>query len=248
MSSVNRLSFLTLLSAVSAGKRGLIYNDASLISAFAGSTEIAWAYNYNPWDGDLEAGLEFIPTVASPDADAASWFNSAQAAIDSGSSHLFSFNEPDVRRISIVDAARAYQELMNPFAGQAQLCAPAVGGGTSSDMGLSWLQNFLAACGTNCHIDCLNIHWYSYSPDVDGLKKQIQDAVALAQGTKPVYISEFGIVDGSDQKINAFLMEIMPWMDANDMIAGYAYFMVRDGMLLNGTELSLYGRTYRDYA
>ncbi|EMF12750.1 glycoside hydrolase family 128 protein [Sphaerulina musiva SO2202] len=235
-------------SGSSSGKRGLAYNDASLTSCFKGSREITWAQNWGSSSNGLSSDYTFIPTLWGTRSDFVdSWNENAKAAISSGSTHLFSFNEPDLpaqANLGYAAAATAYAQYMNPFKGQAQLCAPAVTNGGGDSMGLSYLKNFLSAC-TDCQIDCLNIHWYDSAENVDYFKSHVEQAIELANG-KPVYISEFGCT-GSDDQINSFLQEVMPWMDNNSNIAGYAYFMVESGNLLSGTEPSTYGRTYMSY-
>lgn len=230
------------------GKRGLAYNDASLTSCFAGSKEISWAYNWESSSDGLDGSYTFIPTLKDTSAERMdSWSANAKAAISSGSTHLFSFNEPDEASQANIDAATAaadYKTKMNPFSGQAQLCAPSVTNG-GGQMGLTWLQNFLTACGGECQIDCLNIHWYDSASNTAYFKQHLQDAMALAPG-KPVFVSEFGAT-GSDDEITAFLEDVMPWMDEQQDVAGYAYFMVQDGLLVSGTEPSSYGNTYKSY-
>ncbi|KAI5363546.1 Putative glycoside hydrolase superfamily [Septoria linicola] len=234
-------------SSSSGGKRGLAYNDASLTTCFSGSREVSWAYNWGSSSGGLTGDYTFIPTLWGTGSDFVnSWDNNAKSAISSGSSHLFSFNEPDhteQANLSPAAAATAYAKYMNPYKGQAQLCAPSVTNG-GGDMGLTWLKSFLDAC-TDCQIDCLNIHWYDSAENTEYFKSHIEDAAKLAPG-KPIYVSEFGAT-GSDDQVNSFLQEVMPWMDSNSDVAGYAYFMVENGKLVSGTEPSTYGSTYMSY-
>ncbi|KXT04026.1 hypothetical protein AC578_4960 [Pseudocercospora eumusae] len=229
------------------GKRGLAYNDASLTSCFTGAREVSWAYNWGSSSDGLDDGFNFIPTLWGTASEfTGSWSENAKSAISAGSTHLFSFNEPDhsaQANLGTAAAATAYATYMNPFKGQAQLCAPAVTNG-GGEMGLTWLQGFLDAC-TDCQIDCLNIHWYDSAENTDDFKSHVQKAIDMANG-KPVYVSEFGAT-GSDDQIASFLQEVMPWMDNNSNIAGYAYFMVKDGLLVSGSEPSSYGSTYKTY-
>lgn len=234
-------------SSSSSGKRGLAYNEASLTTCFSGSREVSWAYNWGSSSGGLSNDFTFIPTLWGTGSDFVdSWSENAKSAIACGSTHLFSFNEPDLAaqaNLGYAAAATAYAQYMNPFKGEAQLCAPAVTNG-ADPMGLTWLKNFLDSC-TDCQIDCLNIHWYDSAENTAYFKSYVEEAIALADG-KPLYISEFGAT-GSDDQINSFLEEVMPWMDSNSNIGGYAYFMVEDGTLVSGTEPSTYGSTYMSY-
>ncbi|KAK4497812.1 hypothetical protein PRZ48_010466 [Zasmidium cellare] len=230
------------------GKRGLAYNDASLLDCFSGSNQISWAYN---WESSAKGltGYTYIPTLWGNSATYCdSWESNAKSAISSGSTHLFSFNEPDLpaqANLSPEAAVEAYKQHMNPFKGQAQLCAPAVTNG-GGDMGLTWLQNFLDACGDDCHIDCLNIHWYDAASNTAYFKSHVEQAITMGKG-KPVYVSEMGAT-GSNDEISSFLQEVMPWMDSNDSVAGYAYYMASDGLLVTGSEPSTYGSTYKTYS
>lgn len=238
----------SIASASTGGKRGLAYNDASLTDCFTGGSEISWAYNWGSSAGDLASGLNFIPLLWGTATDFTSvWSENAKAAISSGSTTLFSFNEPDLAaqsNMSPAAAAAAYKEYMNPFGDSAKLCAPSVTNSGTDGQGLSWLSEFLDAC-TDCQIDCINIHWYDSAENTDYFKSHIEDAVKVANG-KPIYVSEFGAT-GSDEQISEFLQEVMPYMDSNSNIAGYAYFMVSSGVLVTGTEPSSYGSVYKSY-
>ncbi|EME42360.1 hypothetical protein DOTSEDRAFT_73248 [Dothistroma septosporum NZE10] len=233
------------------GKRGLVYNDASLISCFEGSSEISWAYNWVSTTSDLSDTVMYIPMLwGNTDTYTSSWSEDAKKGISNGATHLFSFNEPDQSGQSNIDyatAASAYKEYMNPLASQAKLCAPSVTNG-GGQMGLTYLQNFLNACNSGdetCQIDCINIHWYDSATNIAYFKQHINDAKAIA-GDKPIYVTEFGAT-GSDDEINTFLQEVMPWMDSDNQIAGYAYYMVSEGLLISGGEPTTYGSTYKSY-
>jgi hypothetical protein len=140
-----------------------------------------------------------------------------------------------------------YRQYMNPLAGLgAKLCAPSVSNGVKTDsgvpMGLPWLTEFLAQC-KDCKIDCINIHWYDSASNVQYFKDHLTQAQSVGGGL-PVYVSEFGATGASDSQVSTFLQAVMPWMDSQSWIAGYAYFMVAEGNLLSGLLPSLFGSTY----
>jgi O-glycosyl hydrolase len=171
------------------------------------------------------------------------WSSNAQAAINAGSTHLMSFNEPDLSsqsNLSPSDAASGFMTYMQPFAGKAKLGSPAITNGGGS-MGLTWLGNFFSAC-SSCTIDYVPIHWYGTSSD-DFIAHA---EAAYAQTGKPIHVTEFGLTSGSDADISAFLETVMAWMDSTSYIERYAYFMAAEGILVNsaGTGLSDYGATY----
>ena len=194
------------------GKRGVAYNDASLTDCFAGSDYVSWGYNWGSASSGLGSSFNYIPLLwGTSDDFTSSWSENAKAAIAAGSTHLFSFNEPDLSsqaNLSPAEAASAWTTYMEPFAGQAKLCAPAVTNG-GGDMGLTWLSNFLDAC-TDCTIDCVSIHWYDSYSNTDYFQEQVTNATTVSG--KPVFVSEFGSTDGSDDDITDFLQTVMPWM------------------------------------
>jgi len=227
------------------GKRGIAYNDVKLTDCLSSSSKVSWAYNWGSSAGTgLSDSVSFVPTLWGPKSEFTdSWSDNAKKAIDSGSSHLFSFNEPDhsaQANLSPEQAASDYQKYMEPFAGKAKLCAPSVTNGGGS-MGLNWLKSFLESC-QDCTIDCLNVHWYDSASNVEYFKKHINDAADLAPG-KEIFVSEFAAT-GSNSDISDFLETVMPWMDSNDSVGGYAYFMASEGSLVSGSEQSAIGKTY----
>ena len=195
------------------GKRGLAYNDASLTSCFGGASKVGWAYNWGSSSNGLDMDVSYVPLLWGTSEDfTGPWSDNAQAAIDSGSQYLFSFNEPDMSsqaNLSPKDAAEAYKKYMSPFAGKAKMCAPSVTNGGGS-MGLTWLSNFLDAC-SDCQIDCISIHWYDSYENTKYFKDHVNNATEIAPG-KEVFVSEFGTTDGSDEQVSEFLQDVMPWM------------------------------------
>lgn len=226
------------------GKRGVAYNDVKLTECLTSSPAISWGYNWGSSSSGLGDSVKFIPTLWGPASEFTNdWSKNAKSAIDSGSTHLFSFNEPDLgeqANLSPEEAAKSWKEYMEPFAGKAKLCAPSVTNGGGS-MGLNWLSSFLESC-SDCTIDCVNIHWYDSAENVEYFKKHVNDAAEVA-GDKEIFISEFAAT-GSDDQISEFLETVMPWMDGKDNVAGYAYFMAGEGKLVSGSEQSAIGKTY----
>lgn len=235
----------------SSKKRGLAYNDASLTQFFTGAnSEVTWAYNWGQTTSGLAPGLQYIPMLWSNSADkTGSWSAHASAAIASGSTHLFSFNEPDLggqANMAVNVAAQAFMTYMQPFAGKAKLGAPAVtnGGGAT---GLNYLSSFLSAC-TGCTIDFVNIHWYDSATNYAYFKSHVEQAYQTGGG-RPVWITEFA-ASGTPDEQNTFLEVVIPWLDSQPYVEGYAYFMCSDGVLVNGNGngASSLGGTFMSYS
>jgi hypothetical protein len=236
--------------ASSTNKRGLAFNDASILSSFlSGSSKVSWAYNWGQTTATLPSKtLEYVPMLWNISSTMTSgWSAAASSAIASGSTHLLGFNEPDLASqadISYTAAATGYQQYMQPFAGKAKLGAPAVTNG-GSPAGLTYLGNFLTAC-TGCTIDFVPIHWYDSATNIDYFKSYVAQAYA-AGGNRPIWITEFG-ASGSTDEQNTFLETVMPWLDSLEYVERYAYFMASDGILLSaGSTLSTLGETFATF-
>ena len=75
---------------------------------------------------------------------------------------------------------------MEPFAGKAKLCSPAITNG-GAPMGTAWLDEFLVAC-TDCTIDCIAFHIYDSATNVAYFKNYITD-IGTRYG-KPTWMTE----------------------------------------------------------
>ncbi|ESZ98551.1 hypothetical protein SBOR_1083 [Sclerotinia borealis F-4128] len=236
-------------SSSSSGKRGVAYNTANYVGQFTGSSKVSWAYNWgSASDGLSASGIEFVPLLwGMKSSFTGAWSAAASSAIASGSQHLMSFNEPDLStqaNLGYADAAAGYKTYMQPFAGKAKLGAPAVTNG-ASPMGLTWLKSFMSAC-TDCTIDFVCIHWYDSASNVAYFKSYVQDAYT-AGGNKPLWITEFQASGTTDEQ-NAFLKEVLPWLDASTMVDRYAWFMASTdagGLMSSSSALSTLGNTFK---
>lgn len=203
---------------------------------------MGWGYNWGSTSDDLSSSYEYVPMLWGTDSTFTDAWDAAVAA--SGATYLMSFNEPDESSqadLSPSEAAAAYLTYMEPYAGTYKLGAPAVTNGGGS-MGLDWLSAFLDECST-CTIDFVAIHWYSTSSESANFQEQVTNASTISGGL-PVWVTEFGCTDTDDTAIAAFLADVLPWMDEQDSVARYAYFMAADGYLNSGTELSTLGSAY----
>lgn len=225
------------------GKRGLAFNDVSKLAAFSSSSKVSWAYNWGSTTPNLPNNYEYVPMLWGLGEHSAGWNRAADKAIASGSTHLLAFNEPDLAAqssLSIPLAVDGYRSLMQPYAGKAKLGSPAVTNG-GAPMGLTYLQNFISSC-SGCTIDFVNIHWYN-GGNAQDFKNYVTKAHA-AGGGRPVWITEFE-ASGDVAQQQAFLNDVLPWLDSQDYVERYAYFMAADGILISsGTTLSPVGQAF----
>lgn len=230
-------------SGSSSGKRGISYNDASLVSAFGNA--VSWCYNWGETAGG-SPGVEYVPMM---------WgTNNVDGFSANGASHVLSFNEPDLSSQSNIDpqtAATLHKKVMTSIrAGGVKVGSPAVtnGAGTSPAMGVDWLDQFFAACGTDCPVDFVAYHWYAGADQINYFQQHTEDVIAIANkyGVSKVWLTEFQPTSGSDSDQANFMQQAVEYLDGNGSVERYAAFMASSGTLLSGTSLNTIGSAYAD--
>ncbi|TKX26739.1 hypothetical protein C1H76_0893 [Elsinoe australis] len=266
-SSATTISATATSTASTPGKRGLAYNNASLTQPFGGSnSQVTWTYNWYlapcegfPWvtSCNHNPNLMHIPMLWGNNADLLSaWPSAVESALGNGTTHLMSFNEPDgcftgSSCMTMTDAVSTYKKYMQPYAGRAKLGAPAVTN-AGAPHGLTWLTQFMAQCDT-CTFDFVNVHWYSNKYAGADYFKSFINATRQVAGGRPIWVTEFALTDENpftEAENEAFLKEVMGWMDSQEDVAGYSYFMDKEGMLINanGNGKSSLGLVYDSYS
>ncbi len=263
LTSTSSISISSTKTSVSLGstptaprKRGVAYNDATLADEFLPYPKISWGYNWANHSAGLSSSLNYVPMLWGNYTDLTDGWNTAvDLAVASGSTHLLAFNEPDETHqsnLTVPQAVSLYKTYMQPYASKAKLGSPAVtnGGGT---MGLSWLSDFMSECSA-CTIDFVAIHWYVNFYDFAHLVDMVnyiknQTTTAYIKTGKPVWITEFGFLDSpTNDQVNSFLTEVMPWFDNQTYVERYSYFMVDPTKLLSAGSPSTVGSQANTYA
>lgn len=215
----------------SGNKRGLIMPCGSadtdfLVEAFNDKPSIKWVGNwYSAPPGNLSSNIDFVPQdYHFDDADFVTWNQNAKQAISEGQKYLLGFGEPETdpgaqSPQGVQAAAEGWMKFMQPYSGQASLGSPAVLQNTND---FNWLSEFLDACDSlGCDIGFIAIHWMWEASQVESFKTAITNATTIANG-KPVWVDNFS-ASGTNEEQQAFLNEVVPWMEANDGIERYAY-------------------------
>ncbi len=149
------------------------------------------------------------------------------------------FNEPDHRdqaNMSYMDALK-YWPILESL--EIPLCSPACANTEGIDddsvqgvMG-TWMRDFMKEADKRGYrIDYVGTHWYG-SPDAASFKaKMIR--IYEKYGRRPLLITEFAPADWqaqtpaenrySSESVLAFMKEVVPWIEAQKWIAGYAWF------------------------
>ncbi|KAF2710972.1 glycoside hydrolase family 128 protein, partial [Pleomassaria siparia CBS 279.74] len=216
-------------------KRGVAFKDPAYTLFFkTTNSKVSWMYN---WYQDVIApptGFYYVPMLWSAAPDAVDRWN---ANVDKNVKthccyNFLAFNEPDrcvdhdsacISDVGV--AATAYKTWMQPisarYGDKIRLGSPAVTNG-APPMGLDYLSRFIATC-TGCQIDFVAIHWYDNANNFAYFKLHVKNAYE-AGGRRPVWITEFRPT-GSEADVIAFLKEALPWLDSQDYVERYAYFM-----------------------
>ncbi|KAI0113735.1 glycosyl hydrolase catalytic core-domain-containing protein [Nemania sp. FL0031] len=240
----------SVVSSSGGNKRGLAFNDASLVQEYVNLGGAAsWAYNWGSSTADLPSGITYYPMLWSPASEHSNgWDGFAKAAIANGADALLSFNEPDIAsqaNMSPAAAAAAHIQWMNPYAGQARISTPAISSSENSGQGLDWLKQFFAACNGQCKFDFCAAHWYGPGDKAgaDAFLSHLQDVQSNCDG-KPVWVTEFAAESGS---VDVFMQEVVEKLATDDFsfVEKYSYFMAGVGELFStSTSLSSYGKIY----
>lgn len=176
--------------------------------------------------------------------------------------YLLAFNEPNFRdqaNMTPAQAASAWPQLQaiaDDFGLKIVSPAPNWCGwcveenGTTYNSPYDWLRDFFAAC-PDCRVDYIGIHFYMGAMEsVKGSIEQLYN-----QFHKPVWLTEFnmdknGMGDnGTADEQRAFMVKMIDWMEQDERVYRYAWFLGRGGILtdLVGSDkksLTLLGKVY----
>ncbi|QDS71318.1 hypothetical protein FKW77_001892 [Venturia effusa] len=239
------LSEPSVAAAKKPGKRGIPYNDPKYTKNFGGpNSPVTWQYNWNsnPYvpatlsPGQLNQGLKYIPQLWSLAAElVAQWAPAVTAAIkDHNADALLAYNEPDFCKpgagascmTDVAAAVKGYKDHMSAYYKKnLKLGMPAV---TNAETGIPWAKKFLELC-TDCQIDVAPMHFYTDTlAPFSYFTGYVQNFTQLVKPRK-VWITEFALSDG-DAKANAeFLKKALVWLDANEDVERYSWFMAGPG-------------------
>ncbi|KAF1914088.1 hypothetical protein BDU57DRAFT_541452 [Ampelomyces quisqualis] len=225
-------------------RRGIAYNDPKFVHLFnVENNQMGWCYNWYPTSDETSTPFEYVPMLwGNHDDVTRKWASAVQQAANAqinSPTHLLSFNEPDICEpgaggscMSVPSAVAAWNQWMQPAKSikeKMYLGSPAVSNGAHG-RGLDWLRDFITAC-TSCSVDFICIHWYDAATNVEHFKRHVDAARTVAAG-RPIWITELG-PRGTDEEIKTFLDQVIPWLEASGDVHRYAFFMAREGFLVN---------------
>ena len=160
--------------------------------------------------------------------------------IKSGDVHqILGFNEPD----KLEQANMPYTEALKYWpileSLHVPLCSPACANPLSdiddSTQGVrgTWMRDFIKAADKRGYrVDYIGVHWYGGASPI-AFKQRMID-IYKAYGQRPLLITEFALADWgaktpgensvTQEDVLAFMQNVLPWMEQQNWIAGYAWF------------------------
>ncbi len=209
------------------------------------SLDLSWNYS---WGTKLAPGqpgaVEFIPMTwgsgGSPEKFEAFLSKNVVPDIRSGKVKRFlGFNEPDKKDQSNMPYMKAIGYWPALMKLGVPLCSPACanpeGVNDASAQGVpgTWMRDFMReADARGYRVDYVGVHWYG-GTSAKSFKAKMR-RIYEKYGKRPLMITEFAPADWqaksarqnrhSPARVLAFMKDVLPWMERQDWIAGYAWF------------------------
>jgi len=232
-----------------------------------------WSYSWG-WDQvpNQPSNVEFVPMAWgawSVDGLRKGLQKSVVPHIKSGKvKRFFGFNEPDKREqanMSYQNALKYWPQLESL---NVPLCSPACanpeGINDNSVQGVrgTWMKDFMKEADRRGYrVDYTGVHWYG-GTHVHHFKDKMK-RIYEKYGRRPLLVTEFSPADWEARKLSqnrhkseyvlAFMKEVLPWLERQDWIAGYAWFSFEHNQAVGHTsslydkngKLTACGRYYR---
>ena len=220
-----------------------------------------WSYSWG-WDQvpNQPANVEFVPMAWgawSVDGLGKGLQKSVTPHIKSGKVKRFlGFNEPDKREQANMSYQNALKYWPQLEALNVPLCSPACanpeGINDNSVQGVrgTWMKDFMAEADRRGYrIDYTGVHWYG-GTHVQHFKDKMK-RIYEKYGRRPILITEFAPADWEARNLAqnrhkthlvlAFMKEVLPWLERQDWVAGYAWFSFEHNQAVGHTS-SLYDK------
>ncbi|KZP34401.1 glycoside hydrolase family 128 protein [Athelia psychrophila] len=222
--------FLAIHGCRAASKAGLAWPNGPYvnISQFTASGGVSWYYTWSPDSGNIDTDLEFVPMLWGYDQVADFSANINQTIANNHVSHILAMNEPEQptqSNMTPAQGAQMWQTYLEPLRAQGvRLGSPAP---SSAPAGLTWIQDFLAACNGGCTVDFIVLHWY----DVNATAFQEYLETFHSTFQLPLWVTEWACQNYNDvnaqcsqQDILSFMNQTQGFMDASSFVERYSWF------------------------
>lgn len=152
---------------------------------------------------------------------------------------VLGFNEPDKPEQANMPCTEALKYWPMLEALNVPLCSPACANPLSdvdaSTQGVrgTWMRDFIKLADERGYrMDYIGVHWYG-GPSPTAFKRRMAE-IYKAYGERPLLITEFALADWGAktpqqnsikrEDVLAFMKDVLPWMERQNWIAGYAWF------------------------
>ena len=223
---------LPVCAQTQSAKRGMcVSGQFSVADQQAVDAGVSWCYNWGMTSPQAGSTLEYAPMVWGGGFDTQQL--RALFASHPECKWLLTFNEPNFVSQSNLTPAQAaakwpdLQSVADEYG--VKLVSPAVNYSPDAPYNnpVAWLDDFFAACPT-CRVDAIAVHFYM--PNVEALAGSIEQ---FYKYNRPVWLTEWcmdisiGDVGTADEQRD-FLVKSVDWLEQNDHIGRYAWFMERN--------------------
>ncbi len=195
------------------------------------SGKLTWLFNWELWrPAGTPKDIEWVPCVrtAAQVKDIDPFLSDITTNQGVQLKHLLGFNEPEIpdqANLSVDEAVMLWRESVLPAKRKFgfRLGSP----GMSSDVSRSkpWLNKFFSKLDAEHGIDYLAVHWYGSR--WEDMKRFLEDMHTTYQ--LPLWVNEFacssmGNGQVTEEDVESFIKQAVPWLDACPWIERYAYF------------------------
>ena len=204
----------------------------------------SWGANWVPKQNECITS-EFIPMTWGGGKSAEKFAGFIRKTIlprikDGTVKRVLAFNEPDKKDQSNMPYMQAINLWPELTALGVPLCSPScanpegIKDETAQGVPGTWMRDFMREVDTRGYrVDYIGVHWYG-GCNAEAFKAKMR-RIHEKYGERPLLITEFAPADwkakGNFRKnhhtpanVLAFAKEILPWMEKQDWIAGYAWF------------------------
>jgi hypothetical protein len=229
------------------------------VAQFLKAVNSRWMYNWNIEPPEiLPAGIEFVPMIYQGREISRQTVGRVKSlARQKGCRELLGFNEPDAPKqgnTSVRQALDAWPVL--------QATGLRLGSPATVHPDNEWMVEFMKGVDERgLRVDFICMHSYG-GPGVDSLLKKIRKVHDMFK--RPIWITEFAVADWEaktaaenrhkPEKIAGFVSELLPRLEAMDIVERYAWFHggVSGGPLATSKlfnadgSMTVVGKAYRD--
>lgn len=209
-------------------KVGLAWSGSqSQVSQFLQTGKVSWYYHWSETP-DIRENLDFAPMLWGS-RDAEGWQETIGDTIDEYNvSTLLGMNEPNLSSQSDLtpqEAAILWKQYIQPYKTRGLRLASPVP--TNAPTGPTWLQDFLGACGSDCTVDIIALHYYGTNATM--LIDYVKDVYNIFH--LPIWLTEFAcqsFVDANDvataEEVSQFMNITVSFLESTPWVERYSWF------------------------